>query len=141
MTGRKMETLVDCQMFLWIYLVLSWSQAEFVGEDVKIKFVFDPYEDYQEWTNNSSVGDFPFSTNLRNVSFTSYYDNVGDEENIESTSKPVRRDLKPGRALDIGMPNSNSVVTESFTGLDLSQLASSKVNYKGSHSDSSHIFS
>ena len=136
-----METLVACQMFLQIYLVLTASKAEFLGEDVKIKFVFDPYEDYQEWTNDSSVGDFPFSTNLRNISFTSYYDNVGDEENIESTSKPDRRDLKPGRALDIGMPNSNSVVSESFKGLDLSQLASSKVTYKGSHSHSSHIFS
>ena len=65
-----METQVACQMFLQIYLVLSWSQVEFVGEDVKIKFVFDPFEDYQEWTNTSSVGDFPFSTNLRNVSLT-----------------------------------------------------------------------
>ena len=95
---------------------------------VKIKFVFDPFEDYQEWTNNSSVGDFPFSTNLRNISFTSYYDNVGDEENIDSALKPDRRDLQPGRALDIGKPESNNVVGESFPGLDLSQLASSKVN-------------
>ena len=70
----------------------------------------------------------PFSTNLRNISLTSYYDNVGDEENIDSTSKPDRRDLQPGRALDIGKPDGNSVAGESFTGLDLSRLASSKVN-------------
>ena len=132
-----MMTQVACQMFLQICLVLSVSKAEFLGEDVKIKFVFDPFEDYQEWTNNSSVGDFPFSTNLRNVSFTSYYDNVGDEENIDSTSKPGRRDLQPGRAIDIGKPDSNSVLGESFP----SHLASSKVYYRCSHSHFSHIFS
>ena len=127
MTGRKMETQVACQMILQIYIMSSCSQAEFVGEDVKIKFVFDPYEDYQEWTNDSSVVDFPFSTNLRNLSFMSYYDNLGDEENIESTSKPDRRDLQPGRVLDIGKPDSNSVVGESLPGLDLSQFASFEV--------------
>jgi hypothetical protein len=123
-----MDTQVACQIFLQLCLVFSWSQAEFLGEDVKIKFVFDPFEDYQEWTNNSSVGDFPISTNLRNVSFSSYYDNVVDGEKINSTSKPDRRDLQPGRALDIGKPESNSVVGESFPGIDLSQFASSKVN-------------
>lgn len=121
-----METHVACQMFLQICLLLSLSQAEFVGEDVKIKFVFDPFEDYQEWTNNSSVSDFPFSTNLRNISFTSYYDNAGKQENIESTSKPDRRDQKPGRALDIGKPDSKSVLGESFPGLDLSKFAPAK---------------
>ena len=49
---------------LW---VLSSSTADFLGDDVRIKFVFDT-EDYDDtFKNESSHNKFPFDTDLRNI--------------------------------------------------------------------------
>ena len=50
-----------------LLLVLSSSTADFLGDDVRIKFVFDT-EDYDDTSKNeSSHNKFPFNTDLRNV--------------------------------------------------------------------------
>ena len=87
---------------------------------MKIKFVFDPYEENQDV---SSLSDFPFTSNLRNVSISSYFESVNDEGKFESTTKAYRKDLKPGRALDI-----EELVNNDLVGVNFTKVASSKVS-------------
>jgi len=100
--------------FLFLCLVLSNSKAEFLGEDVKIKFIFDSYDyDNHDMANTSSIL-FPFSYNLRNVSLAQYHPGEGNTRQYDpdegNTSN--RRENMPGRSLEIGQPDKNKIGTD-----------------------------
>jgi len=116
--------------FIFLSLIFSHSKAELLGQDVKIKFIFDSY-DYDNQENTSSMA-FPFSYDIRNISLVEYYrdkeddkmddrkkykeddtldDRVDDNEDgtmhagrdeKEDKNMNDRRDVLPGRSLDIG---------------------------------------
>ena len=112
----NMTILQDLIVFAF---AMEITHSEFLGEDVKIKFIFDTEDEYHDVT-------YPFSTNLRNISLSTYDNNDMKEEEQEVTLKPDRRDLQPGRSLVLGMSVTNSLSDDS--GLDLSTLAQAKVN-------------
>merc|ERR1711892_249312 len=114
MGNKALPGNMGTQACLQLCLVVCLAKAEFLGEDVKIKFVFDPYEENQDLNNVSSLSDFPFTSNLRNVSISSYFESVNDEEKYESTTKADRKDLNPGRALDIEELANNNLVRVNF---------------------------
>ena len=71
---------------------MSSSTADFLGDDVRIKFVFDTEDDDDTSKNESSHNKFPFNTDLRNVVIPTdkgqMYENSGralDTEALERT--------------------------------------------------------
>merc|ERR1719260_328394 len=116
--------------FIFLSLIITHSQAQLLGQDVKIKFIFDSY-DYDNQENTSSMA-FPFSYDIRNISLVEYYrdkeddkmdgkkkykeddtmdDRIDDNEDDtmharrdekEDKNMNDRRDVLPGRYLDIG---------------------------------------
>ena len=87
-----------------------------LGEDVRIKFIFDAY-DYHDNMENTSSLPFPFSYDIRNISLADYYrdkednardnrrddkdDTMDDSRDEMKDGMGDRRDDMPGRSLDI----------------------------------------
>jgi len=101
--------------FLFLCLIFNHSQAEMLGEDVRIKFIFDAY-DYHDNMENTSSLPFPFSYDIRNISLVEYYrdkednamgysrddkEDTIDDRRDEKDALGDRRDVEPGRSLDI----------------------------------------
>ena len=76
---------------LFLCLIFSHSQAELLGEDVRIKFIFDAY-DYHDNMENTSSLPFPFSYDIRNISLVEYYRDK--EDNAMGYSRDDKGRLK-----------------------------------------------